>query len=65
MSDCTFEYGSVIRGHDTHRRKWQAEIGQQLVCEVELGNQHDTCKFTVSTISDIVGHVPQRHFITF
>ena len=55
----SFTIASLIRGYHIHQDIWTPTINEELSCEQEIGNRHDT--FAVATRNEIgtVGLVPQ------
>jgi len=55
----SFTIASVVRGYHIYQDIWVPTIDEELSCEREIGNSHDT--FAVATRNEIgmVGHIPR------
>ena len=53
-----YKKDSVVRGHHIHKTVWTPVIGEELLVEREVGNQHDQHGVAVVKAGDIVGHMP-------
>ena len=55
-----FYLDSVARGFHVYKAVWNPVVGEELLCEREFGNIHDS--YAVSIVHDgiFVGHVPRR-----
>ena len=56
---------SMIRGYHKYKLIWNNPVvGEDLLCECEVGNPHDTHAVAVKKVIDgnltMVGHIPQR-----
>ena len=60
MSHGTFSTDSVIRGHRVYKDVWTPVVGEELMCQRELGNPRDPFAVSVLKESTIVGHVPRK-----
>lgn len=60
MSHGTFSTDSVIRGHHVYKDVWTPVIGEELMCQRELGNLRDPFAVSVLNESTIIGHVPRK-----
>ena len=58
----SFTVTSAIRGYHVYKDIWDAasDINEELRCEREIGNPHDSFAVAVKKVDTIVGHVP-RH----
>ena len=56
---CMFSISSVVRGYHIYQDVWSAGVGEQLTCDREPGNRHDTFAVAVKKDEVIVGHVPR------
>ena len=56
----------MVQGYHQHKDIWEAEVGEQLKCQRETGNPHDTFAAVVLKSEVLVGHVPKKiSFICF
>ena len=55
-----FSIDSDIRGHHVYKDVWTLVIGEELMCQRELGNLKDLFTMSVLKGSTIVGHVPRK-----
>ena len=65
MTLYAFSIESVIRGYHKYKSVWDNPfIGEDLLCEREVGNHYDMHAVAVKKVVDgnltVVGHVPQR-----
>lgn len=56
--DFTVEW--CIRGHHVYKDMWGAGIGEELLCEREVGNIADVCAVAVIKNGETVGHIPRK-----
>ena len=58
----SFTVTSAIRGCHVYKDIWDAasDINEELHCEREIGNPHDSFAMAVKKVDTIVGHIP-RH----
>ena len=54
----TFSVESVIRGHHIYKDIWTPNIGEELICQRELGNLRDPFAVSLLKGTTIVSHVP-------
>ena len=50
----------MVRGYHKYKDIWEAEVGENLVCERETGNVHDLYAVSVIKSGVVVGHVPRK-----
>ena len=55
----------MIRGYHEYKVAWDNLVhGENLVCEREVGNHHDTHAVAIKKVIDgnltVVGHIPRR-----
>ena len=65
MTLYAFSIESMIRGYHEYKLIWNNPVvGEDLLCEREVGNPHDTHAVAVKKVIDgnltVVGHIPQR-----
>ena len=57
----SFSVQAMIRGYHVYKAIWEATIdGELLLCEIEVGNIHDTFAVAVKKSGVIVGHCPRK-----
>jgi hypothetical protein len=61
MSEEMFTFDSVIRGCDVYKKIWDAVIGEELSCTVEVHNLYDKNAVALMKLDKIVGHIPREH----
>lgn len=57
--EVSFSFVAVVRGYHIYKDIWDAEIDEELPCEREVGNRHDSFAVAVKKDATIVGHVPR------
>ena len=60
MSHGTSSADSVIREHHVHKDVWLPVVGEDLMCQRELGNPRDPFAISVFKDGSIVDHVPRK-----
>ena len=60
MSHGTLSADSVIRGHHVYKDVWILVVGEDWMCQCELGYPRDPLAIFVFKDSTIVGHVPRK-----
>ena len=55
----SFNFSSAVCGYHVYQDNWEPDIGDQLYCEGEPGNGHDTFTVAVKNDTAMVGHVPR------
>ena len=55
-----FEIESMVRGYHCYNAIWDATIGEELLCTLELSNPEDRFAVAVVRGEVTVGHVPKR-----
>ena len=53
----TFSTESVIRGYHVYKDVWTPVIGEEMICQCELGNLRDPIVVSLVKGTTIVGHV--------
>ena len=61
MSHGTFSVDSVIREHHVYKDTWMSFVGEDLMCQRELGI-HSPFLYLAKD-SAVVGHLPLKHSI--
>ena len=56
----SFEIDSMVRGYHCYNTIWNAVIGEELPCKLELSNPEDRFAVAVCQREITVGHVPRR-----
>ena len=56
-----FIFQSVIRGYHVYKDVWEAEIGEELECQIEETNGYDKNAVAVVKNGNIVGHIPREN----
>lgn len=59
MTFFSFTLSTAVRGYHVYQDNWEPDIGDQLHCEREPGNSHDTFAVAVKNDTAVVGHVPR------
>ena len=57
----SFQFTSVIRGYHVYKDHWQAEIDDELQCEIEEANEHDKNAVAILQNGNVVGHIPREN----
>ena len=65
LAALTFRLDSKVRGYHVYQAIWTNPcIGDELICEQEIGNSHDpqavAMKKEIDCVISIVGHVPRE-----
>ena len=61
----SFSVQAMIRGYHVYKEIWEVAInGEVLLCEREVRNIHDTFAVAVKKDGGIVGHCPQKIFLS-
>ena len=62
MGTKTFELPCCIRGYHVNKDIWSAVLGEHLVCEREISNQHDMYAVAVKLPANrkTIGHLPRK-----
>ena len=64
----TFEFDSVIRGHQASKHLWTPVVEETLDVQLEPSNPYDSSAVAVLKDGAVIGHVPRevrRHFNQF
>lgn len=56
----SFEVESMVRGYHCYSTIWNAVIGEELPCKLELSNPEDRFAVAVCQCEITVGHMPRR-----
>ena len=56
----TFEVEAMVRGYHQYKDIWEAEFGERLECQREIGNPHDIFAVAVMKAEVVVGHIPMK-----
>ena len=59
MMALCFTVAAVIIGYHAYKEIWNVELDEELLCEREVGNWHDTFAVAMCKGSVTVGHVPR------
>ena len=55
-----FTVEAMVRGYHIYKEIWESSVGEQLICEIEETNRHDSHAVAVVKSRTVVGHVPRK-----
>ena len=58
----SFSISLVVRGYHVYQDVWSTRVGEQLTCDREPGNHHDTFAVAIKKDNVTLGHVPRCIF---
>ena len=66
ISAACYEFDSAVRGFHEYETIWSPVIGEELPCECEAHNAHDSFAVAVMKEHDVVvGHLPRKYSAIF
>lgn len=55
-----FSIEAMVRGYHVYKDIWNADIGEEFPCKIEVGNKFDPFAVAVMRGDTVIGHIPRK-----